>query len=86
MIVDVECPRCHGMGEVCALGAVGMARGLDMSQIDPEYRKQVAQVFGISEALAAEIMYENDECGWRETEETRYQRVRRWVEYQIKVK
>lgn len=49
-------------GEFCALGALGHARGLDMSEIDPYDREAVAKAFGIAEALAAEIMYKNDEC------------------------
>lgn len=48
-------------GEYCALGALGRARGIDMAEIDPDDRNQVATAFGISVALAAEIMYENDE-------------------------
>ena len=48
-------------GEYCALGALGRARGMDMESIDPEDRKSVAWAFGIAEALAAEIMYRNDE-------------------------
>ena len=48
-------------GEFCTLGALGRARGLDMSAIDPGDREAVAKAFGIAEALAAEIMFENDE-------------------------
>lgn len=48
-------------GEFCTLGVQGAARGLDLSSIDPEDRAAVAHAFGIAEALAAEIMYENDE-------------------------
>lgn len=48
-------------GEMCALGALGKARGMEMESIDPEDRESVARAFGISEALAAEIMYLNDE-------------------------
>jgi hypothetical protein len=51
-------------GEYCTLGALGRARGLDMGPIDPEDREAVAANFGISEALAAEIMYENDQGCW----------------------
>src|SRR5437879_4918550 len=40
-------------GSVCALGAVGKARGIDMKGIDPEDREKVAEVFGIAPALAA---------------------------------
>lgn len=49
-------------GEYCTLGALGRARGLDMRQLDPEDREAVAQAFGIAEALAAEVMYLNDEA------------------------
>lgn len=48
-------------GEVCALGALGHARGLNMESIDVEDRQAVAQAFGVAEALAAEIMFLNDE-------------------------
>ena len=70
-------------GEVCALGALGRVRGIDMSKIDPEERDQVAKAFDIAEALAAEIVYHNDECGWTgypgETPENRWVRMRAWV-------
>lgn len=48
-------------GEFCTLGALGRARGMDLTPIDPDDREDVARAFGISEALAAEIMYLNDE-------------------------
>lgn len=51
-------------GEYCTLGALGRARGMDMTTIDPEDRAAVAEAFGIAEALAAEIMFENDDCGY----------------------
>jgi hypothetical protein len=73
-------------GEVCAVGAVGKARGVDMSKIDPEDRRAVASVFGISPALAAEIVYENDEGYYRygtEPPEHRWLRMRAWVTSQI---
>jgi hypothetical protein len=49
-------------GAFCTLGALGAARGIDMAPIDPNDREAVAQAFGISEALAAEVMFENDEA------------------------
>lgn len=60
-------------GEFCTLGALGRARGLDMNTIDPDDREAVASAFGVAEALAAEIMYLNDEHidDWR------------WVEVEI---
>ena len=53
-------------GEFCTLGALGRARGIDLGAIDPEDRDAVAAAFGIPVALAAEIMYRNDEEGPRE--------------------
>ena len=69
-------------GEVCAIGAVGARRGVDMSKIDIEDRDAIATAFGIPPAFAAEIMYENDEAigYWvKETPEARWRRVYQWV-------
>jgi hypothetical protein len=72
-------------GGVCALGAVGKARGIDMTGVDPQEFEVVAPLFDIAEPLAREIAYENDECGtYRETPEQRFVRVRKWVVSQIK--
>lgn len=57
-------------GSVCAIGAVGKARGVDMSALDPEDYERVASAFGINEKLAQEIVYINDESAWWETDET----------------
>ena len=75
----------HG-GEVCAIGSVGVKRGIDMSKIDPHDRDQVAEAFDIPRALACEIEFENDDgCGWRhDTPEQRFGRMRAWVESHIK--
>ena len=70
-------------GQVCALGSVGRARGIDMSPIDPYDRKAVAGTFGISGALAAEVMYEND-VWFFEAPERRFIRIRAWVAAQIR--
>lgn len=48
-------------GEFCTLGALGRMRGIDMSNIDPEDREAIARTFGIAEAMAAEIMFLNDD-------------------------
>jgi hypothetical protein len=72
-------------GEVCAIGAVGKARGVDMSKLDPNDIERVAAVFGIGESLVCEIVFENDEAGYySDTPERRYMRVRSWVESQIR--
>lgn len=49
-------------GDFCTLGVVGQKRGIDLTKLDPEDRDSVAAAFGIAPALAAEIVYENDEC------------------------
>lgn len=72
-------------GEVCFLGAVGKARGIDMSKLDPEYSNQVAGVFGIADAMARELVYMNDEANYlSESPEARYERMLAWVKTQIK--
>lgn len=73
-------------GEVCALGAVAKVRAIDVSGVDPEDREMVARKFDISEALAAEIMYENDNefCYCNEEPEQRWKRVREWVAENLK--
>ncbi len=76
---DLRAPE----GSVCALGSVGVARGIDMSAIDPYERHQVATAFGIAEAMAAEIEYMNDDGGWRETPAQRWTRMREWVAKKI---
>jgi len=71
-------------GEVCALGALGRTRGLDMTNIDPEDREAVAKAFGVAESLAAEIMYQNDEGPWRAGPGERWEHMHEWVRRQIK--
>lgn len=87
-------------GEVCALGAIGRARGLDMTRLnavieddEEEYGygskvpKVASEAFGIAKAMAAEIMYWNDDCWtshYDEAPEKRWHRMRKWVAEQIK--
>jgi hypothetical protein len=73
-------------GQFCTLGAVGAARGMDMKPLQYSEREGVAKAFGISEALAAEIMFENDEassywpCNYKDmTPERRWVYMRAWV-------
>lgn len=67
-------------GAVCAIGAVGVSRGMAVSKLDPEDYSSVAAEFNISEALTREIVFENDEVSSRETPEQRFERMRQWVE------
>ena len=71
-------------GSFCTLGVIGNARGLPLSEIDPEDSDQVAKLFDIAPALAKEIVFENDEGSWRdETPHGRWARMRQWVENAI---
>ena len=72
-------------GEVCALGALGLARNLDMTAFDHEVDKDIADAFGIAPALASEVMYVNDDAyGYRCSPEHRFNMMRKWVSGQIK--
>lgn len=81
-------------GEVCAIGSVGKARGLDMGHLnrlaeedDPDLARWIAKRFGIAECMAREIMYVNDEAirSRVETPEERFIRMRKWIEISIKL-
>lgn len=72
---------------VCALGAVGVARGVDLEALDPEDYDSVAAVFGIARQLVREIVYENDEAGdWygERTPEARWQHMHDWAMSQLR--
>lgn len=73
-------------GAVCAIGAIGRARGIDMDGLDPEDPETVAGVFGIAPAMAKEIVSINDDdLSWDSNEqpEARFARMRAWVERHI---
>lgn len=73
-------------GDCCTIGVVCKARGVDVSSVDYEEPQEVGDAVGIAKQLAAEIEYENDECGpWdrSETPEERWQRMRKWVQSRI---
>lgn len=70
-------------GEVCALGALGKYRGMDMSVLDPGEPEEVAAAFDIAHQLAQEIVYMNDDDWSQETPEHRWTRMRAWVAEQI---
>lgn len=75
-------------GNVCAIGSVGVKRGIDMTVLDPEDPGPIAASFGIAEQLVREIEYENDEAyfGWDAkagkctfTPEGRWKHMRAWA-------
>jgi hypothetical protein len=69
------------VGDVCAIGSVCKAKGIDVSNVDMEDRDAVGKLVNISGSLAAEIEYLNDEAAYRskETPEERWIRIRQWV-------
>ena len=60
--------RFEADGDCCTLGAVCRARGVDTSGLTPDdydpddVSVEIAEMLGIPRALAAEIMWENDEA------------------------
>jgi hypothetical protein len=71
-------------GEVCAIGSVGLARGVDMSGIDPEDYERVAALFGVSTPLAQEIMWINDDDLYHKSPEDRFAAMRKWIVSKIR--
>jgi hypothetical protein len=76
-------------GDVCALGALDPNAPQyqeDDEWLTPSHAEKLAGYFGIARALAAEIVYMNDEAfDWKaETPEARWSRMRQWVDEQIK--
>jgi hypothetical protein len=65
-------------GQVCAIGAVGMARGLNLNELDPYDYDIIADTFGIAHQLVREIEWENDENGGS-TPERRWEKMREWA-------
>lgn len=74
-------------GCVCALGALGVKRGITLDAIDTYDYDALSKTFDIAHQLAQEVMFENDEGGirGRETPEERWTRVRAWAVEQIRV-
>ncbi len=73
-------------GAFCTLGAVAARRGMDATALDPDDPEQVAKSLGISDALAREVMFMNDEGveEWRGiTPEARWQKMRDWIAKKI---
>ena len=71
-------------GAVCALGCLGRTRGVDIAAVDTHDWETLGELFNIAPQLAQEVMYINDESGWRDTPEDRWESVRGWVARQIR--
>ena len=71
-------------GEYCAIGVVGLVRGMDMGLLDPHDWGEISECFDIAEAMVREVVFMNDECSFSwETPEQRWRRMREWVKGQI---
>jgi hypothetical protein len=72
-------------GTVCALGALGRLRGVQLAELDTYDHEQLGEAFNIASQLAAETMYQNDD-EWsirRATDEDRWRHVRDWAARQV---
>lgn len=71
-------------GEVCALGALGAVRGVDLESLDPEDSEAVAAKFDIAIPIACEVVYHNDEVLEEATPQVRWERMRAWATRHLK--
>lgn len=71
-------------GEVCAIGALGVARGIDMSEYEPDDPDSLAGVFDVAHQLVREVTYLNDEAYCYATPERRFELMRAWVAEQVR--
>jgi hypothetical protein len=71
---------------VCTLGALGLRRGVDLTDRDPEDHAALSADFNIAAALVQETEWVNDEAGpYRgETPEQRWTRMRAWAVSNLK--
>lgn len=69
--------------EVCALGSVGVRRGMQIEAFDPEDTDRLADAFGIAHQLVREIEFMNDEAYFGDTPEGRWRFIRDWAESQL---
>lgn len=75
-------------GEMCTIGVVCKARGIDVSKVDVENPLAVGSLVNIAQSMAAEIEFENDERtqSYNETPEQRWARMRKWVQNNLNEK
>lgn len=72
-------------GEVCALGALRRARGLELKgALEQSDWDALGEAFNVAPMLAREVMYENDEWQRSQTPEQRWERMRKWAESNLR--
>lgn len=64
-------------GEVCAIGCLAAARGIDMTNFDTYDFERISRELNVNEKLVQEIEWVNDE--YSTTPEERWKTVREWV-------
>lgn len=69
-------------GEVCALGAVCRAKGIDPTTLEPTEHEAIGAALDISPKLVQEVEYINDD--WGDDAELRWRKVRKWVAENIR--
>lgn len=70
--------------QVCALGCVGVKRGVALETLDPCDYETLGDVFGVAHQLIQELEWMNDEAAYNDTPELRWRRVRDWAAQNIK--
>ena len=71
-------------GQVCALGALGVSRGINVEELDYYDHDALASAYGVSQALIREIEYENDGRWQRHDNKARHAYMRKWVQSLIR--
>lgn len=64
---------------VCALGAIGAKRGVELERLDPSDHDTLSNVFGIARQLVQEIEWMNDDAYAFSTPEDRWKNMRAWA-------
>ena len=70
-------------GNCCAIGSVCLARGMETDPIDYHCPDSVGKAMGIARSMAAEIEFMNDEWELRESPESRWERMRSWIQQKL---
>lgn len=84
LIIDAPPSIPPDVPQVCAIGALGLRRGVNLAALDPEDYDAVADTFGIAHQLVREIEWMNDEMYRRATPEARWLSMRQWAAGLIK--